>query len=108
MDDDLTIAVRLLEQGYTVSEVTEALKYTPFGKYIPGKNGPTDLRGLKIYINDILNKVNPEFLRKSRNSAKLCAQRYRQRAENFEKSIRNTPLRISDCIKTGSLRWLSW
>lgn len=92
MDDDLTIAVRLLEQGYTVSEVTEALQYTPFGKYIPGKNGTTDLRGLKIYINDILNKVNPEFLRKSRNSAKLCAQRYRQRAENFEKKYQEYSL----------------
>lgn len=89
MEDDLTVAVRLLEQGATIKEVSEALKYTPFGKKILGGDGMgVDPRGLKIYISNVLDKVNEEYRRKANDSGRICATIYKCRAENFERKYK--------------------
>ena len=62
-DDDLTAAVQLLEQGFSLPDVIRTLKMeSPMAKDLPTE------RAKDIYIDKVLENVNREWTHKSDHS----------------------------------------
>ena len=74
-DMDLTCAIRLLEQGYGVDKVFNALQQKS-----PVRNRLTAADGIKKYVNDVLVQVNDKWRGKSENAFELALKSYRDLA----------------------------
>ena len=73
-DDDLTAAVQLLEQGFSLPDVIRTLKMeSPMAKDLPTE------RAKDIYIDKVLENVNREWTHKSDHSYAVAQESYKNR-----------------------------
>ena len=78
--DDLTIAIRLLEKGYSVDDVIKALKaHSPMIKSL--KNG----RASSIYLERVFDNINQEWTHKSDNAFGAAQASYNLRLDALTK-----------------------
>lgn len=85
-DNDLTISIRMLENGYTIDEVIKAIKESsPFRK-IMSKDDP---RAMAIYIDEVLENVNKEWTHRVSGSFDMAKKSYDLRLHNLQNKYKN-------------------
>ena len=85
-DNDLTISIRMLENGYTIDEVIKPIKESsPFRK-IMSKDDP---RAMAIYIDEVLENVNKEWTHRVSGSFDMAKKSYDLRLHNLQNKYKN-------------------
>lgn len=83
-DMDLTCAIRLLEQGYGVDKVFNALQQKS-----PIRSRLTAADDMKSYVNEVLVQVNDKWRGKSENAYELAVKSYRDLANAMLRKYRD-------------------
>lgn len=79
-NDDLTVAIRLLESGYSVDDVIKALKeHSPMVKSM--QNG----RATSIYLERVFDNINQEWSHKAENAFGTAQDSYKARLSALTK-----------------------
>ena len=89
-DADLTCAVQLLEQGYDIDNIINALR-----KKSPMAQKLTDSREVTAYIDNILSMVNSKWVSRSKKADEQAARSYRELAEASKKKYKDYRIEIT-------------
>ena len=66
-NDDLTAAIQLFERKYSLDDVVKAIKTkSPMARRVK------DNKALNIYVDEVLENVNKEWLHRADNSSPRC------------------------------------
>ena len=85
-DNDLTISIRMLENGYTIDEVIKAIKESsPFRKVM----SRDDPHAMAIYIDEVLENVNKEWTHRAGGSFDMAKKSYDLRLRNLQNKYKN-------------------
>ena len=97
-DADLTCAVQLLEQGYDIDNIINALR-----KKSPMAQKLTDSREVTAYIDNILSMVNSKWVSRSKKAYEQASRSYRELAEASKKKYKDYDSSTFDLYQDGEI-----
>lgn len=85
-DNDLTISIRMLEEGYNLDDVMKVLRESSPFKKIMKKDDP---HAMAVYIDEVLGGVNREWKHRAGSSFASAKNSYQTRLTNLQNKYRD-------------------